>query len=138
MVHSTIEALVHNGATLNFDIDLFTPIVECQACTRAKTHGLPIAQRHRDPREKGVGERTMGDLWGPPSATVKGGYKDYDMRLDAKTNITWLWLQKTNEAGESPRQARAFAVQMKKHGVDIDIRHGGTTMHLNEAIGGHA
>jgi hypothetical protein len=138
MAHSTIEMLARNGAALNFDIDLSTPIVECQACTRAKTHGLPIAQRHRDPQEKGVGERTMRDLWGLPSATVKGRYKYYNMHLDAKTNIAWLRLQKTNEAGESPHQVRAFAAQMKKHGVDIDIRCGGTTTHLNEAIGGHA
>jgi hypothetical protein len=49
MAHSTIETLARNGAALNFDIDLSTPIVECQACTHAKTQGLPIAQRHRDP-----------------------------------------------------------------------------------------
>jgi hypothetical protein len=90
MVHSTIETLTCNGATLNFDINLSTLIVECQACTCVKTQGLPIAQRHRDPREKGVGERTMGDLWGLPSATAKGGYKYYDTHLDAKTNVAWL------------------------------------------------
>jgi hypothetical protein len=47
MAHGTIETLAHNGAALNFDIDLSTPIVECQVCTCAKTQGLPIAQRHR-------------------------------------------------------------------------------------------
>jgi hypothetical protein len=138
MAHSTIETLARNGAALNFDVDLSTPIVECEVCTRAKTQGVPIAQRHRDLREKGAGERTTGDLRGPPSATAKGGYKYYDTHLDAKTNIAWLWLQKTEDAGESLRQSRTFATKMKTHGVDIDIRHGGTTARLNEAIGAHA
>jgi hypothetical protein len=43
----------------------------------------------------------MGDLWGPPSVTAQGDYKYYKTHLDVKTSITWLWLQKTKEAGES-------------------------------------
>ncbi|KAF7353842.1 Transcription factor [Mycena venus] len=138
MAHTTIETLARNGAALNFDVDLSTPIVECEVCTRAKTQGVPIAQRHRDLRENGTGERTTGDLRGPPSATAKGGYKYYDTHLDAKTNIAWLWLQKTEDAGEFLRQSRRFATAMKAHGANIKLQGNGATTRLNEAIGGHA
>jgi hypothetical protein len=138
MAHGTIKTLGCNGTALNFDIDLSTPIVECQACTHAKTQGLPIAQWHRGPREKAVGERVMGDLWGPPSATAKSRYKYYDTHLDAEMNITWLWLQKTKEAGESLCQSHKFALTMKAHSANIEIQGSSVTMCLNKAIGGHA
>jgi hypothetical protein len=83
--------LAHDGTALNFNIDLSTPIVECQVCTRTKIQGLPIAQRHQTLREKGEREHTTGDLWGPPSAMAKGSYKYYDTHLDAGTELTAVY-----------------------------------------------
>jgi hypothetical protein len=52
MAHSTIEVLAQNGAALNFDVDLSTPITECKVCIQAKMKNTPIAKKHKDPLKR--------------------------------------------------------------------------------------
>ncbi|KAF7368162.1 Transcription factor [Mycena venus] len=96
LAHSTIEALARNGAALNFDVDLSTPIVECP------------------------GDFVSGDLWGPASVTAKGGYRYYGTFLDDNTDIARLYLQKSKEEKETLEHYKAFEAEMKtQHSVDI-------------------
>jgi hypothetical protein len=65
IAHSTIETMVRNGSALGFEVDLSTPIVQCEVCIRAKMKGIRISKKHRDPRSKCPGKFLSGDLWGP-------------------------------------------------------------------------
>ncbi|KAF7334246.1 Transcription factor [Mycena sanguinolenta] len=122
IAHSTIETMARNGSALGFEVDLSTPIVQCEVCIRAKMKGVRISKRHRDPRSKKPGDFVSGDLWGPTRVAARGGYHYYGTFLDDNSDLAYVYLQKGKTEAETLSHYRDFEVSMKtQHGVDIKV-----------------
>ncbi|KAF7337422.1 Transcription factor [Mycena sanguinolenta] len=122
IAHSTIETMARNGSALGFEVDLSTPIVQCEVCIRAKMKGIRISKKHRDPRSKKPGDFVSGDLWGPTRVAARGGYKYYGTFLDDDSDLAYVYLQKGKTEVETLGHYRDFEASMKtQHGVDIKV-----------------
>lgn len=103
IAHSTVEALARSGAVVGFEVDLSTPIVQCEACILAKAKNKPIAKKHVDPRASAPGEHVSADL-------------------DAHTDVAWLSLQRTKKAAETrPREGvpgRRLRAAPRRQGIE--------------------
>ncbi|KAF7350699.1 Transcription factor [Mycena sanguinolenta] len=122
IAHSTIETMARNGSALGFEVDLSTPIVQCEVCIRAKMKGIRISKKHRDPRSKKPGDFVSGDLWGPTRVAARGGYKYYGTFLDDNSDLAYVYLQKGKTEVETLGHYREFEASMKtQHGVDIKV-----------------
>ncbi|KAF7377884.1 Transcription factor [Mycena sanguinolenta] len=126
IAHSTIETMARNGSALGFEVDLSTPIAQCEVCIRAKMKGIRISKKHRDPRSKKPGDFVSGDLWGPTRVAARGGYKYYGTFLDDDSDLAYVYLQKGKTEVETLGHYRDFEASMKtQHGVDIKEYTGG-------------
>ena len=103
IAHSTVEIVVKNNSIEGFDVDLMTPIMECQVCIHAKMKNLPTLMHREEPLGKVLGEHISTDLWGPAPSQAKGRYKYFSTHLDAATDIAWISLQKSKESAETLR-----------------------------------
>ncbi|KAF7333659.1 Transcription factor [Mycena sanguinolenta] len=122
IAHSTIETMARNGSALGFEVDLSTPIVQCEVCIRAKMKGVRISKRHRDPRSKKPGDFVSGDLWGPTRVAARGGYHYYGTFLDDNSDLAYVYLQKGKTEVETLGHYRDFEASLKtQHGVDIKV-----------------
>nr|GAT42892.1 polyprotein [Mycena chlorophos] len=122
IAHSTIETMARNGSALGFEVDLSTPIVQCNTCIRAKMKGLRISKKHRDPRSKKPGDFVSADLWGPTRVAARGGYNYYGTFLDDNSDISYVYLQKSKRESETLGHYREFEASMKtQYGADIKV-----------------
>ncbi|KAF7324328.1 Transcription factor [Mycena sanguinolenta] len=111
IAHSTIETMARNGSALGFEVDLSTPIVQCEETSSPEISG----DRHESPHA--------------------GGYHYYGTFLDDNSDLAYVYLQKGKTEAETLSHYRDFEVSMKtQHGVDIKLN--GAAERLNGTIAG--
>jgi hypothetical protein len=117
-----IKRLVREDMVSGIEIDIDTPVEECQKCIEAKMKRTNIAKSHPDPRSSKAGEYIHSDIWGPAQTTAKGGFKYYIQFKDDFTRFNQLYLMKNKNDAFSCY--KPFAAWMKtQHGLDIKTFH---------------
>ena len=122
--HATVEAIVKHDSATGFDVDLSTPIEECQHCIRAKTNTNRIAKERIEPLGKALGDHVSADLWGPARTASRRGHRYYGTYLDNHTGLLWLVLQKTKTSEETLRNYQRVEASIKmQHEAQIKTFH---------------
>src|ERR1700761_9009714 len=89
----TIVKAVKDEIFTGINIDINSPILECEVCLRAKAKRKDIAKVHIDPRTIDPGH-VHADCWGPTKPAAKGGYDSFVLLTEIATRFRHTALMK--------------------------------------------
>ena len=117
-----VKSAVRDNYFTGFDVDLSTPITDCEVCLTAKAKRSPIAKHHKDPRAEKPGEFIHADVWGPSQIEAKGGFRYFSLYTDDRSRMKALYLQKSKD--ETFERYTTYESHLKtQFGIDIKLLH---------------